>query len=149
MSKKEATTSELGFWKPLATIVVLLYSIIFWFNFYIAGMSFGMEDTIAKGVQWIITAAVIVIGAIVIDFADVWIGKYFKGEELWEALGKIIAILVSIIFWFTWLGTMDFGVFDAIQKAVTWIIVVIILTVFPNILGFLAQTFEKYVPKPE
>lgn len=139
----------MGFWKPLATIVVLLYSIIFWFNNYLATLSFGMEDTILKGVTWIISSAIIIVGAIVVDWASTWVDSMWAGEEIWEGLGKILAILVSIIFWFTWLGTLDFTAYDTIQKAVTWIVITLILTIFPNVLGFLTGLFEKHLPTPK
>jgi apolipoprotein N-acyltransferase len=66
-----------------------------------------------------------------------------KIENVWDAMSVVIALLFSVILWFSWLGEQVYTVPDAINTTISWLIGVIILVVGANIIGFSGDKVKK------
>jgi len=130
-------------WDAVATIVALLFSIIIWFSWLGQG-DYTITGAIDLTVSWLIGVLILVLGATVIDFTGTKVRKSLKYEEkdIWEALSALVAILLTIILWFGWLGTQDFTVLTVIDTAITWIVVTLILNLGAIFIGYFNDTLK-------
>ena len=130
-------------WEAVAGVVALIYSIIIWFSF-IGAQVFDVPTVISTVVLWAIGVVILVVGAVFIGFTDTQIKAVLKSEasSLWEAIGAIVTVLLTIILWFSYLGLQDFTVTNVINTAVVWLVSVLSINVVAVFVGYIQTTLK-------
>jgi len=131
-------------WDAIAGVVAILFSVILWFS-WLGLQDFGITSVIDTSITWLIGVIILVVGAKIIGFLGDKMKATLKieGSSIWDALTGVVAVLITVIIWFQWLGTQSFGTVTVIETAITWIVSVLILTIGAIFVGYFESQLDE------
>lgn len=66
-------------------------------------------------------------------------------NNIWDAFGIVAGLLVSLLLWFKWIADQEFTIASAINVAIVWAVIIVILTLVPKFVGYLLNQIDVYL----